>query len=223
MNSSWSGCWISWIRRSGSTFSVSADSLLVAQEARNKFLRLTDKVICVEDSHLMAVTADAVGRGFPRGGVPFRGYEGRDSDGAPGKEIRRKGGGDYPLPKSPLTDLSDSSVALRRPGEGPHGPGSLAAKTGQLYLVDLLHQGYFERNEQQCLENRKKPLLRWWTRCIDSESKFSRRNSESCGTAEEAYAICLIRFLSFLTKTGAGLEANIYKEERHGKKKNLFM
>ena len=34
-----------------------SDSLLVAQEARNKFLRLTDKVICVEDSHLMAVTA----------------------------------------------------------------------------------------------------------------------------------------------------------------------
>mgnify|MGYP000624027060 FL=1 len=59
--------------------------------------------------------------------------------------------------KSPLTDLSDA-VLLCGGQEGPMDRGSLAAKTGQLYLVDLLHQGYFERNEQQCLENRKKAI-----------------------------------------------------------------
>ena len=59
--------------------------------------------------------------------------------------------------KSPLTDLSDA-VLLCGGQEGPMDRGSLAAKTGQLYLVDLLYQGYFERNEQHCLENRKKAI-----------------------------------------------------------------
>ena len=100
-----------------------SDSLLVAQEARNKFLRLTDKVICVEDSHLMAVTASMLSEEDFLVVVSYSGAtKGRDSDGAPGKEIRRKSGGDYPLPQISADGSVGCGVTLRRTG-GPHGPG----------------------------------------------------------------------------------------------------
>ena len=133
-----------------------SDSLLVAQEARNKFLRLTDKVICVEDSHLMAVTASMLSE---EDFLVVVSYSGATKDVIQMVRLAKKSGAKVGAithyRKSPLTDLSDA-VLLCGGQEGPMDRGSLAAKTGQLYLVDLLHQGYFERNEQQCLENRKK-------------------------------------------------------------------
>ena len=135
-----------------------SDSLLVAQEARNKFLRLTDKVICVEDSHLMAVTASMLSE---EDFLVVVSYSGATKDVIQMVRLAKKSGAKVGAithyRKSPLTDLSDA-VLLCGGQEGPMDRGSLAAKTGQLYLVDLLHQGYFERNEQQCLENRKKAI-----------------------------------------------------------------
>ena len=32
----------------------------------------------------------------------------------------------------------------------------MSAKLGQLYLIDLLYQGYYERNMQECTENNRK-------------------------------------------------------------------
>ena len=135
-----------------------SDSLLVAQEARNKFLRLTDKVICVEDSHLMAVTASMLSE---EDFLVVVSYSGATKDVIQMVRLAKKSGAKVGAithyRKSPLTDLSDA-VLLCGGQEGPMDRGSLAAKTGQLYLVDLLYQGYFERNEQQCLENRKKAI-----------------------------------------------------------------
>ena len=135
-----------------------SDSLLVAQEARNKFLRLTDKVICVEDSHLMAVTASMLSE---QDFLVVVSYSGATKDVIQTVRLAKKSGAGIGAithyRKSPLTDLSDA-VLLCGGQEGPMDRGSLAAKTGQLYLVDLLYQGYFERNEQQCLENRKKAI-----------------------------------------------------------------
>ena len=37
------------------------DSLLTAQEARNKFLRITNKVRCLADPHMQAMAASMVG------------------------------------------------------------------------------------------------------------------------------------------------------------------
>lgn len=135
-----------------------SDSLLAAQEARNKFLRVTDKTICVEDPHLMAVTATMM---RPGDFLVIVSYSGATRDvieiAKLAKEAGAKVGALTHYRKSPLTDASDA-VLLCGGQEGPMDRGSLAAKAGMLYLVDLLYQGYYERNEGQCRKNKEKAI-----------------------------------------------------------------
>ena len=54
--------------------------------------------------------------------------------------------------KSPLTAYCDI-VLLCGSKEGPLDRGSMSAKAGQLYLIDLLYQSFYERNLNVSVRN----------------------------------------------------------------------
>ncbi len=132
------------------------DSLLVAKEARNQFLRITDKVICIADTHMMAVTSTMLG---PEDLVVMISYSGATRDVIRIAELAKKSGAEVMAlthyRKSPLTAIADQ-VLLCGGQEGPLDRGSLAAKAGQTYLIDVLCQGYYEQNEAESRANKEK-------------------------------------------------------------------
>lgn len=135
-----------------------SDSLLAAQEARSKFLRVTDRALCVEDPHLMAVTATMMAEGDF---LVIISYSGATRDVIEIARLARASGASVGVishyRKSMLTEYANT-VLLCGGQESPLERGSLAAKAGMLYLVDLLYQSYYERNEKQCRKNRAKAI-----------------------------------------------------------------
>lgn len=135
-----------------------SDSLLAAQEARSKFLRLTDRAVCVEDPHLMAVTSTMM---HPEDLLVMISYSGATRDviriAGLAKQAGAHVGALTHYRKSPLTDYADT-VLLCGGQEGPLDRGSLAAKAGMLYLIDLLYQGFYERNEEVCRKKKEKAI-----------------------------------------------------------------
>jgi len=57
--------------------------------------------------------------------------------------------------KSPLTVYSDATL-LCGANESPLDGGSMAVRMGQLYLIDVLYQEYYYKNQKECEENRRK-------------------------------------------------------------------
>lgn len=129
------------------------DSLLAAEEARNKFLRITPKVSCITDPHMQAVTASLTGK---RDLVFIISYSGATRDNVQTAKIAKEKGAQVAcishFRKSPLTAYCDS-VLLCGSKEGPLDRGSMSAKAGQLYLIDLLYQSYYERNLNESVRN----------------------------------------------------------------------
>lgn len=122
------------------------DSLLTAMEARNKFLRITKKVHCVDDPHMQAMIASMAEQ---EDLVFLISYSGATKDivyvadilsgvGAKVVAITR-------FLKSPLTSHVDG-VLLCGSNEGPLEGGSLGAKLSQLYIIDILFKEYYRRN-----------------------------------------------------------------------------
>ena len=132
------------------------DSLLVAEEARNKFLRITSKVNCVEDPHMQAVIASMT---TDKDLVFIISYSGATKDNIQVAKLAKEAGANVVaishFEKSPLTTYCDA-VLLCGAKEGPLDGGSMSAKLGQLYLIDLLYQGYYERNSEECILNNEK-------------------------------------------------------------------
>lgn len=132
------------------------DSLLTALEARNKFLRITKKVHCVDDPHMQAMIASMTTQDDL---VFLISYSGATKDivyisdilsgvGAKVVAITR-------FLKSPLTSHVDA-VLLCGSNEGPLEGGSLGAKLSQLYIVDILFKEYYRRNLGISMENNQK-------------------------------------------------------------------
>lgn len=132
------------------------DSLLVAQEAMSKFLRITGKVNCIQDPHMQAVAAAMMNE---EDLVFIISYSGATKDNLQVAKIAKDSGAKVAaishFMKSPLTAYCDA-VLLCGAKEGPLDGGSMSAKLGQLYLIDLLYQGFYERNIQECMENNQK-------------------------------------------------------------------
>ena len=59
--------------------------------------------------------------------------------------------------KSPLTAYADA-ILLTGMREAPLERGSMAAKTAQLYLIDLLYQRFYERNREECQKNSERAI-----------------------------------------------------------------
>lgn len=129
------------------------DSLLAAEEARNKFLRITPKVNCITDPHMQAVTASLTGE---KDLVFLISYSGATKDNVQTAKIAKERGAMVAcishFQKSPLTAYCDV-VLLCGSREGPLDRGSISAKSGQLYLIDLLYQNYYERNPIESFRN----------------------------------------------------------------------
>lgn len=132
------------------------DSLLMAEEARNKFLRVTGKVACLGDPHLQSMAAALL---TEEELVVIFSYSGATKDNIHVAKEAKKAGAKIVcithFMKSPLTAYSDV-VLLCGAKESPLEGGSMAVKMGQLFLIELLFQEYYQRNRKLSEENRKK-------------------------------------------------------------------
>lgn len=129
------------------------DSLLTAEEARNKFLRITDKVICLSDPHMQAMAASTSTK---KDLIIIISYSGATKDNIHVARKAKEAGAKIAcithFQKSPLTAYSDT-ILLCGSNEGPLEGGSMTAKMSQLYLIDLLFQEYYERTYEHSMHN----------------------------------------------------------------------
>ncbi len=132
------------------------DSLLTAMEARNKFLRITPKVHCVEEAHMASMIASMMNKGDL---LVIISYSGSTKDNIHVAELARKAGarllGITRFLKSPLTRYMDL-ILLCGSSEGPLEGGSMGVKMSQLYIVDILFREYYRRNLTLSRENNHK-------------------------------------------------------------------
>ncbi len=132
------------------------DSLLTAQEARNKFLRITNKVRCLADPHMQAMAASMVGH---KDIIFIISYSGATKDNVYVAKIAKESGakvvGISRFLKSPLTAYTDT-LLLCGSNEGPLDGGSMGAKLSQLYIIDVLFQEYYRRNRGVSVENNRR-------------------------------------------------------------------
>ena len=132
------------------------DSLLTAQGACNKFLRITNKVTCIADSHMQAMSASTA---TSEDLFIIVSYSGATKDNILVAKLAKKAGAKIVcishFRKSPLTVYSDA-ILLCGSDEGPLEGGSMASKMGQLYLMDLLYQEYYSRNYAECRMHNEK-------------------------------------------------------------------
>lgn len=132
------------------------DSLLTAQVAYNKFLRISSKVNCITDSHMQAMSASIASEDDL---FILISYSGATKDAIHVAKLAKEAGAVVTcishFQKSPLTSYCDA-VLLCGSDESPLDGGSMAGRMGQLYLVDLLYQEYYQRHYEQCKINNEK-------------------------------------------------------------------
>lgn len=132
------------------------DSLLTAKEARNKLLRIMNKVSCIDDPHMQAMMASMATRDDL---IFFISYSGSTKDNVYVARIAEKVEAKIVtitrFVKSPLTNYADI-VLLCGSNEGPLEGGSMGAKLSQLYIIDILFHEYYRRNLGISKENNKK-------------------------------------------------------------------
>ena len=128
-------------------FGVGA-SLMTALEAKNKFMRITNKTDCTIDSHLQIMSASLMTKDEV---AVLISYSGSTKDTIEVAKVAKERGANIIIitrfAKSPLTSYSDITL-LCGANEGPLQGGSLSAKISQLYLLDLLYTEYFKRTNK---------------------------------------------------------------------------
>ena len=129
-----------------------SDSQLIAQEAGNKFMSISGK----------AVTAASM---TEEDFLVFLSYSGATKDNIYTAKIARQAGAGIGcitrFRKSPLSAYCDV-VLQSGANEGPMEGGSVSAKIGQMYLIDLLYQEYRRRNyetSRKYRENASKAVM----------------------------------------------------------------
>lgn len=132
------------------------DSLLVAEDARNKFMRITPKVRTISDPHMQAMAASMSG---PDDMLFFISYSGSTKDNVYVAKIARAAGAKIAVItrflKSPLTEYADA-VLICGSKEGPFEGGSIGAKMSQLHIIDILFQCYYAKTRKESAENIRK-------------------------------------------------------------------
>ena len=138
------------------TFFGVGSSLTSAQKAAHKFLRISSKVLCVNDAHMQAMvaatmTADDVALVFS--------YSGSTKDTNFVARLARESGAKVVaitrFQKSPLIEFTDE-VLLCGANESPLQGGSAGADICQSFVTDLLYTEYYRRNFAVCSENNEK-------------------------------------------------------------------
>src|SRR5699024_2188406 len=114
-----------------------SDSQLIAQEAGNKFMSISGKAYSIADPHMQAVTAASM---TEEDFLVFLSYSGATKDNIYTAKIARQAGAGIGcitrFQKSPLSAYCDV-VLQSGANEGPMEGGSVSAKIGQMYLIDL--------------------------------------------------------------------------------------
>lgn len=132
------------------------DSLLIAQAAASRFLRITNKVSCISDPHMQAMAASMAAE---KDLFVFISYSGATKDNVLVAQIAKEAGAKIAtitrFLKSPLTAYTDV-LLLCGSDEGPLEGGSIEAKFGQLFLIDILFNEYYCRNEAISKRNNRK-------------------------------------------------------------------
>ncbi|MED9967506.1 MAG: MurR/RpiR family transcriptional regulator [Blautia sp.] len=132
------------------------DSLLSAQEACNKFMRIAPKVYCLSDPHMQSMAAATM---TEEDFLVIVSYSGSTKDNIHVAKIAKKAGAKLGcitrFAKSPLASYCDA-ILLCGSDEGPLDGGSIGVKVSQLFLIDLLYQEYYNRNYDVSIENNQK-------------------------------------------------------------------
>jgi DNA-binding MurR/RpiR family transcriptional regulator len=128
---------------------------ITALEAQNKFLKITPNVSYNTDSHMQMTTATLLGENaiaviFSNSGITKDCIEiaklAKNSN-ASTIFITK-------FAKTPATKYADV-LLLSGANEGPMQGGSIAAKTSQMFMVDILFTEYFHRKGDLSIENKK--------------------------------------------------------------------
>ncbi len=132
----------------------SGGSMVMAMEAWARFSTATSRFIQIADSHMQVMAAALCTQ---KDVILFFSYSGSTKDMEDVLAIARKQGAKIILvthfPKSKAAELADV-VLLCGYNESPLQSGSIAAKVGQLFIIECLFYGYCQRNARVCSENR---------------------------------------------------------------------
>jgi DNA-binding MurR/RpiR family transcriptional regulator len=130
-------------------------SLITAMDAKNKFMRITNKTECSVDAHLQMMNAALMTENDV---AIIISYSGSTKDiielAKVAKDKHAKIVALTRYAKSPLTTYSDV-IFITAADEGPLQGGSLTAKISQLYLLDILYVEYFKQTAQDSAKNKE--------------------------------------------------------------------
>lgn len=130
-------------------------SMVLAQEAAHLFSTALPNVFAVSDSHCQAIRCALL---TPKDVVIYFSYSGSTRDVVDVMKIAQERGARTILitrfPKSPGAACADVVLECGA-REGPLQMGSVAARMGQLYLVDVLFSEVCRRDMESCRERRK--------------------------------------------------------------------
>lgn len=136
-------------------FGVGA-SMLTAMKAMNKFMRITPKVFCVQDSHMQSMMATSLGN---QDVAMIFSYSGATKDTIHVAKLAANAGAKVicvtRFVRSPLTSYADITL-LCGANEGPLQGGSTSAEISQLFLIDLMYTEYYRRYYETCCKNNEK-------------------------------------------------------------------
>lgn len=136
-------------------FGVGA-SMLTAMKAMNKFMRIENKMFCIQDSHMQVMAAASM---CPQDVAVLFSYSGQTKDTIYVANVAKKAGAGCicitRFAKSPLSACSDITL-LCGANEGPLQGGSTSAEISQLFLVDIIYTEYYRRFFSHCSENNRK-------------------------------------------------------------------
>lgn len=132
------------------------DSLQTAQDAWNRFIRITNKAIIITDPHMQSM---AISLATPKDLLVLFSYSGATKDiihiAKKAKEVGVKVVCITNFKQSPLMTYVDAFL-LCGAKESPLDGGSASVKVGQLFLIDLLFQTYYNHNKKTSVENQRK-------------------------------------------------------------------
>lgn len=128
---------------------------VIAKEAWARFISASPKFQCIEDSHMQAMAASLCD---PTDVILFFSYSGATIDVVETLQIAKETGARVVLithfPKCPAAAYADI-IILCGSKESPLHGGSIAAKVGQLFLIDVLYTEFCRTNEEESNRNRE--------------------------------------------------------------------
>lgn len=128
---------------------------VIAKEAWARFIAASPKFQCIEDSHMQIMATSLC---EPTDIILFFSYSGATIDVVETLQIAKETGARVILithyPKCPAAAYADI-IILCGSKESPLHGGSIAAKIGQLFLIDVLFNEFCRTNEEECRINRE--------------------------------------------------------------------